>query len=547
MTTWNDRRDILRACARDYFTTPFPQHRLEDRLAFESYLRKRGIHVFLQHLRRCGLLVPLVVEGPLGRGLGRHRLERLQDPTVSYRTLYVDLGVPARRLVPFDPHVRLVGRGLYHPFQLLTASELFTRLRLGTELSGQFADHARKAAVTFAQSDEYTEMLRLLRLCIRIDPIAGPSVRGTVRYGFEPGRSFDDWLAWRASQDPEEIVAGCGFSRDDLRRLYDFVAKRATLSDPLIHWFPLVRNMERSRLEMLEGAALLAQSLYSLAELLRRFAERWLGERWPEEDDVRWGPQGPDVKRRFYGDERVTDGRRDVLRRITRQYGLDPQPKITWFVEGDTEVGFLHELGQRMGIDLENRGISVVNLHGQGALGGGRRRTLGGVWFRDRLKELQREECFPMIVVDAHPDADRALQQLDRLGLLPVGYVMWKTDFEEENFSTGELVNVANRWAKKHGASSLRVSDVKRQAKPTIVEAINSAFGPGFAIQKNREWGRRLAGWAATHRCPVAVRDGEGERPIVSMLLTALRSVDANYRATVEARQKGERPDRTAQ
>lgn len=549
MGKWDDRRNALRASARAYYETPFPQQRLEDTSGFNRYLRKRDIKLPLEHLRRCGLLVPLVVEGPLRGGRGRHRLEKLPEIDNS-SSLYVDIGVPVRDPAPYDLGRAEAGRGLYHPFQLLIANEMFVRLtwfkldpgapvfgvETNTRVMNRILRTNRESTLDFARSTAYTELLRLLRLLIKIDPIEAPSIRGTVRLGLRP--SSEDWLAWRASQDPVAIMTDCGFEVEDLRRLYESTAMRASLRDPMVSWFPLVRNVRPSELDKLEGAALLAQSLYSIAELLRRFAQHWLHEEWPEEYDVRWGPAAAIWKQDLYGDERVTDHRRDVLRRIVRHFGLDPQPRVTLFVEGETEVGFIKEIADQMRLDLENQGVAVSNLRGHGTLGAKRKhgRGLGSSWFRDRLIELRQEECFPLIIIDANTDAERALKQLD--DLLPVDPKVWDTDFEEANFTVGELVAVANACAREHRVRPIKVRAVRRDSASTIVEAISRAFPTTFKITKNEEWGKRLARWAAAHACPAARADAQGQRPIISQVLRAFRDVDVDYRATVEWRRK---------
>jgi hypothetical protein len=279
-------------------------------------------------------------------------------------------------------------------------------------------------------------------------------------------------------------------------------------------------------MERLRGECLKAQSLYDIAELIRRFGEAIEGN-WPEEDDEWWGQ--PEVKTRLYGGQRVTDRNRTVLRRIVRRYGLDPQPRACIFVEGPTEVGFIDEMSRLAGLDLENQGVTVVSLEGVHGL---RSRRL-----RNRLAELRGEECFPLIVIDADQDASRTLRQLEKAGLLPIEPVIWKTDFEEENFSVAELARVASAWSAEFGVQPVRLADVAAQPGKVIVQKLNRAFGPSFKIEKGEAWGRRLARWSARHKVPKAIADSEGNRPILTHLLRAYRAVGADYAATIEHRE----------
>src|SRR5204863_5604126 len=97
----------------------------------------------------------------------------------------------------------------------------------------------------------------------------------------------------------------------------------------------------------------------------------------------------------IYGSRRVTDGRRDVRRRIARRYGLDSSIRLVWFLEGETEIGFIDTFCSEVGIRLENRGILVQNLKGHGGLG-----SIKQDKFDRRLAEARREEQFTFVTLD---------------------------------------------------------------------------------------------------------------------------------------------------
>ena len=88
-----------------------------------------------------------------------------------------------------------------------------------------------------------------------------------------------------------------------------------------------------------------------------------------------------------------------------RRFGLDPQARLTWFVEGDTEVGFARRLAERQGTTLQHVGIDLLNFHGLGGLSSDRTRLL--------LEQPTNEEVFAYVTVDR--DAQSGTEHLRQL------------------------------------------------------------------------------------------------------------------------------------
>src|SRR5687768_5702704 len=100
-----------------------------------------------------------------------------------------------------------------------------------------------------------------------------------------------------------------------------------------------------------------------MAEILRRYLEEYHALELPEELSLLTSPSG-DEYRQLYGSSKLLDFDRKVLRRIVREFKLDPQARTTWFVEGDTEVAFARRWAERSGVTLERLGIDVMNFRG---------------------------------------------------------------------------------------------------------------------------------------------------------------------------------------
>ncbi|MGB2695277.1 MAG: hypothetical protein WBD55_08845, partial [Dehalococcoidia bacterium] len=186
-------------------------------------------------------------------------------------------------------------------------------------------------------------------------------------------------------------------------------------------------------------------------------------------------------------------------------------------------------------VGLYKAGIELETLDGYGNVSK----------IRQTLQRLRREQRFPYVVIDFESDGLRQLRRYANDGLLPAEFKHWETDFEEENFSTGELVRVANALARQSGAKvrvTVREVHDRRQANlakgtdKRIVGLISECFGPEFNFkeQKGAQWGTALADWALDHHPPPTHRDEHGQRPIIGVLQFLLRASYADYLGTVQ-------------
>jgi len=278
---------------------------------------------------------------------------------------------------------------------------------------------------------------------------------------------------------------------------------------------------------------LLAIDFYDTAEVLRRYLEQFCGRELLEEDDAIYGPQGPEVKRRFYGSPRTADFDRTVFRRIVRDFDLDPQARTTWFVEGDTEEAYIGRIAEHLHIDLDRAGVEIMNLRGLGGLASDRLTEL--------LERFKREEVFPFISIDSDAQEEhlRCLRNYAKNGLLPIGFRVWCPDFEMCNFSLEELAKVANRMAADAsfttGITANEIEQEMNRGGQSARKAIEKLWAKHlFYPRMGAEWGKALADWASGNPCPTGYADSEGNRPINALLLRLLRGQLSSYWETVK-------------
>ena len=137
----------------------------------------------------------------------------------------------------------------------------------------------------------------------------------------------------------------------------------AKFADPLEQWYGLISFVSVDQKKKLKDKALLAQTLYSMEQMLRLFYKDVTGDelRPPDELQERW-------KDRFYGDG-VTQNELQYLEFLANEYHLNPRPNLILVVEGDGEAEQFPRLAKELlGYSFSRLGIEVFNLQGVGNL-----------------------------------------------------------------------------------------------------------------------------------------------------------------------------------
>ena len=552
-------KELAEFIAREAVAEPYRQVDAITTRDFARWLRDRDISLSwdtLHYLWIAGVLHPIAVLEP---ALKDRRLDsaRFVEVELGYEgRTFVDLGTDVQGLGPRtkpDFSERRSDSLLWHPFQLWQfvwlKRILHVPIALDAVLAGpdQYADLARQLLqklperlAEYANSESYAAFVRVLGLLLAAEPLVHTILDPKVVTLPMAGESFEKYFDWRRSYNGASILAEVGLALDDVEKWHHDISIQAQLGDPLEDWRILLRHSNRDKRKRLKGPALLADSLYDHAEVLRRYIETYHGRQLLEEDDVRHGPYSQTVKESHYGAKRTADFDRAIFRRIARNFDLDPQARTTWFVEGDTEQAFIKRLSERRGINLNGAGVEVMNLEGLGGLAAHR--------FRELLERFQREEVFSYVSIDRDQSSDgpRQLSRYAEDGLLPAGFRIWEPDFEIVNFSLDELASVAAKMANDEGAT------VSIAAKDIEEEMATSGVAVGRAIErllnrrryyggKGERWGAYLADHAADNDCPSDLADEEGRRPVVGLLFFLLRGQTSNYKATTEQSEVSER------
>ena len=285
--------------------------------------------------------------------------------------------------------------------------------------------------------------------------------------------------------------------------------------------------MERDKRNRLRGEALRARTYHELAEMLRLLSldlfDKDLGP--PEDRFTTIITPVPELE--------VRENPRKHLEYVINQYGLNPQPRVTLFVEGESEVAFVETAFERLfGYHHGVCGLEIVNLKGvDNAAGSGRKDRFGAIFLL--VDYLHDHQVPSFLVLDREGramDLKRAAQKRKSLYgyrkfAIPAGRIkVWQRNFEFDNFSDTELANALSKCTDgRVHFSSRDVKDVReRWPKSNLSELFKGRADRGL----NKP---QLARILAEVVVSPATRRSVDSRPIVKLLVRVVEFASQNH------------------
>ena len=549
MTSPTDFHQILRGLAESALETPHQQLKLLTLSRFEEFLRKRkcgfGPHGVLDWWR-IGLLRPAVIDGPVPDELLRSGTFDVESPATGHRHFADGRPMPAELgdvHVPRELLWDLDGQAWYHPFQLwqaylvrrhLTSLTVSPAILFGPEerymeLCAQGRIDDRLAIERLLASWRIVDSFRLVSFVIGVSPLVLFRISGQIISDPFQGQSYQEYWRWRSAHDPDAFLAKRGINDNDLRRWNELLSQMAYGLDPLQGWFDLTRHVAWQSWQGVEGEALLVHDLYVMAEVIRRYAEEFLSVELPEEDELWRGPYVREIKQRQYGHPKSNLRRRDVRRRVAREFGLDGDVRLVWIVEGGTEANFAAEYGKLIGVSPDAIGMTIFNIRGDS--------KLKADLVRQRLVEARKEDQFAHVTLDRNDSLRPTLRRWSEEGLITVGWKMWEGDFESDNFSDDEIAEVVAACANEDGVrvkvDGKTIREARRPGSSTEAAVKACLKGQPYSFAKDARWARKLAERTLARECPAEVSE-EGDRRITRLLNYLFRGCSAEFLGSVE-------------
>jgi hypothetical protein len=390
---------------------------------------------------------------------------------IAFQTNRGALALHSKRFSRWDRHARDVEDrpqvdALYSPWQLLY---------LDAAVNGRYVD-VDVAALLDRETDltpkprsvwrminkrNHREWRRLdaawrpvILLLVRIQNRYFPAVRGTVKLP-PGGGGGDPFRREMAAFDASAVADELGWTSDDIKRLYEWLSFRGTNVDPAKAWFPIFRSLSYLEQEKLKGVLRQAHDYYDAAAMLRRwYRDLANGEVLPDSDEV--GAFPPDWRAKWLDHERRMTYDRQDIQRLLELHRAYPN-RVHVLVEGETEEVVLEALILAFrDADPSALGVKIESFSGVGNVTG-------------RLLQISSYARETVLVADNEGDVARTVKTLQEQGELENLHLrLCDKNFEEDNLSVEELVEVVRLAAKAHGGVEINMTSDdlrKRQAK----------------------------------------------------------------------------------
>lgn len=322
-----------------------------------------------------------------------------------------------------------------------------------------------------------------------------------------------------------ELYCRIGIDRLEELRQELCVATQTLDSNRWVHTM-LCLGRGELRLELKDklGGALLIRTM---AEMLRRAAEKAFDKKLLEEDELGFGWLPENIKEKVYGSNRLLDGNENVAREFLRQFQLHYGLRLRFYVEGATEWAALRHHFLAVGANY----IEVINLRGEVAQKAGK-----GVTFRENLRSDISMHVFSIVLIDDdRSDFVSAVKKAAVDDEICGNFFVSAKDFEFANFELSELEEVLWTIAledKESGATSgdrrmLHKAIQDAQNADELIKKARKAITQLSHLSKGEEWGKHLIKFTWEH----PLKQGK-ERQVIQAIRTALTTKTVSYEVT---------------
>ena len=263
--------------------------------------------------------------------------------------------------------------------------------------------------------------------------------------------SSPDWNWRREAQrwDPRRIETLYSLTPEKLRHAYKELAMDQSDCDPIEVWYQLTQFISIDERKKLKGAALRSETIRYGAQMLRLLYKDLYGDNLPNPNEVSRTIITP------VPELEVRKDTRRYLEFVANRFGVNPQPRLCLFVEGQTEeIAVTRIFEEYYGLHPGTCGVEVICLRGVGQATGNKRDRFSGII---RLIDyLHHHQTFSFLILDNENDANQLEKKLcnarsihgDRKLVTKRKYIkILRNSFEFDNFSDTEIATALTKLA----------------------------------------------------------------------------------------------------
>lgn len=282
---------------------------------------------------------------------------------------------------------------------------------------------------------------------------------------------FDwDWRKEVKVWNPQTTERVFELTREKLHHAYDGLAVAQAHCDPLERWYQLTQFVAVGERKKLKSDALRAETLRAGAHMLRLLYKDLYGEDLPHPNEVT-GEIITDIP-----ELSIRRDPRRYLEFVANRFGVNPQPKLSLIVEGQSEEIAVQNIFEKyFGAHPGTYGIEIIVLGSVDVATGSKKEDR----FRAILRlvdYLHHHQTITFLILDNENYAGRLKQEAQKAKSIhnnqryvtrPEYIRIWKDAFEFDNFSCSEIAAAMNDLALGYASfTSAEVIACKKDPNP---------------------------------------------------------------------------------
>ena len=520
--------------------------------SFMQFCHKRGISIDrsrLIRLERLGLFAPVFrVRTPQQPTDEFHIPPREANNWFTKGFAEDTTAVPSNHVVP--AHTDQNCEGYYSVFQINHLHHVLSRMTTSFQLDYYLEQSTCRPVDWQEKLDQRMEIAKMgasrLRdcqyhravalLCQHISNRYFPETQTDMRTRQTGCSSYEDaWITvsspgwnWRQEAqrwNPKRIETLYSLTPEKLQNAYRGLAMAQSSCDPIEAWYSLTQFISIDERKKLRDAALRSETIRYGAQMLRFLYKDLYGDDLPHPNEVyrTIGIHLPELE--------VRKDTRRYLEFVANRFGVNPQPRLCLFVEGQTEeIAVTRIFEEYYGLHPGTCGIELIDLGGVDNATGNQAGS-GGI---TRLIDyLHHHQTVSFVILDNENRAKQFENDLlkaksihnNQRYVTDQAYVKtFNNSFEFDNFSCEEIADALTKLAQDNVIfNNIEISDAKEDAKPGA--ALKSLYKEkvGSKLEKTK-----LAGILIDTMMSLELSHKIKDRPIVEILNDVARLVAGN-------------------
>lgn len=330
---------------------------------------------------------------------------------------------------------------------------------------------------------------KIADLAILLEPVYWPKITNKTKLSI-PNYSSLEEFELKIKPYKEKVLAFVkSLDIETWSSYHEYLRIEATKLDNNYELYMLLRLAPWNKRERITGNIGGALWFRHIAEVIRLAFEEVHGVQWAEEyEATSFWHEGARTK--LYGSERPIENGLITRPRLAFEFGLHTGSTIRWYLEGETEYQAALYILPKAAL----AGIEFINLKGVF-----QENANAPMRLEDHLKSDRELKRFSFISFDGDVSRNvsffgKQIEKDNIVGYINVNY----PDFEFENFTLNELIEIAISLDEKQGFNSDRLKSGDRGSiiSGKAFEKYYKEYSDRKNSLKGKEWGEALASYA---------------------------------------------------